>query len=78
MARSLGLGRLSVVDPVGRAWDRLPLWGKLLVLLALLALVIWYPSTLSRYWQSVLFFPVSILLALGNIVVGQAGLLDLG
>jgi branched-chain amino acid transport system permease protein len=44
-------------------------------------LVIWYPSTLTRYWQSVLFFPVGvyILLALGlNIVVGQTGLLDLG
>ena len=37
--------------------------------------------TLDPYWQSVLFFPVGIyiLLALGlNIVVGQAGLLDLG
>ena len=77
----LDLKRFSVVDRVGRAWDRLPLWGKLLVLLAILALVIWYPSTLSRYWQSVLFFPVGvyILLALGlNIVVGQTGMLDLG
>ena len=38
-------------------------------------------SRCSRYWQSVLFFPVGIyvLLALGlNIVVGAAGLLDLG
>jgi ABC-type branched-subunit amino acid transport system permease subunit len=77
----LDLKRFSVVDRVGRAWDRMPLWGKLLVLLAILAFVIWYPSTLSRYWQSVLFFPVGvyILLALGlNIVVGQTGMLDLG
>ena len=40
-----------------------------------------FPLTLDRYWQGVLFFPVGIfvLLALGlNIVVGQAGLLDLG
>src|SRR5262249_40587578 len=40
-----------------------------------------FPLTLSPYWQGVLFFPVGIyiLLALGlNIVVGQAGLLDLG
>ena len=47
----------------------------------LLAFVIWYPTTLDRYWQSVLFFPVGIyiLLALGlNIVVGHTGLLDLG
>ena len=40
-----------------------------------------FPTTLSTYWQSVLFSPVGlyVLLALGlNIVVGQAGLLDLG
>jgi branched-chain amino acid transport system permease protein len=40
-----------------------------------------YPATISRYWQSVLFYPVGVyvLLALGlNVVVGQAGLLDLG
>ena len=46
-----------------------------------LAFVILYPATLSQYWQSVLFFPVGVyvLLALGlNVVVGQAGLLDLG
>ncbi|MDQ4088719.1 MAG: branched-chain amino acid ABC transporter permease, partial [Actinomycetota bacterium] len=39
------------------------------------------PLGLDPYWQGVLFFPVGIyiLLALGlNIVVGQAGLLDLG
>jgi len=51
------------------------------VLLALLAFAILYPRTLSNYWQAVLFFPVGIyiVLALGlNIVVGFAGLLDLG
>jgi branched-chain amino acid transport system permease protein len=39
------------------------------------------PLAISPYWQGVLFFPVGVyvLLALGlNIVVGQAGLLDLG
>ncbi len=73
--------KFSLVEPVGRVWDRLPWWAKALVLLAILGLVIWYPTMLSRYWQSVLFFPVGvyILLALGlNIVVGQTGLLDLG
>ncbi len=75
------LPHLAIVEPLGRRWDRLPLWAKALVLLAILALVIWYPTTLTRYWQSVLFFPIGvyILLALGlNIVVGQTGLLDLG
>ena len=79
--RALNLGRLSVVDRIGRAWDRTPLWGKVLILLGVLAFVIWYPTTLTRYWQSVLFFPVGVyvLLALGlNIVVGQTGMLDLG
>jgi branched-chain amino acid transport system permease protein len=49
--------------------------------LALVAFALLYPLTLDRYWQSVLFFPVGlyVLLALGlNIVVGAAGLLDLG
>jgi branched-chain amino acid transport system permease protein len=75
------LPRIAVVDPVGRRWERLPWWGKALVLLAILAFVVWYPTTLDRYWQSVLFFPVGIyiLLALGlNVVVGLTGMLDLG
>ncbi|MDQ6696590.1 MAG: branched-chain amino acid ABC transporter ATP-binding protein/permease [Actinomycetota bacterium] len=79
--RMPSLKRFSIVEPVGRIWDRMPWWGKAIVLLVLLGLVIWYPTMLSRYWQSVLFFPVGvyILLALGlNIVVGQTGLLDLG
>ena len=52
-----------------------------LVGLGLLAFAALFPLGLSPYWQGVLFFPVGvyILLALGlNIVVGQAGLLDLG
>ena len=49
--------------------------------LGLLAVFVVLPLGLDPYWQGVLFFPVGvyILLALGlNIVVGQAGLLDLG
>ena len=75
------LRRISLVDPVARWWGRQPWWMQGLALLAVLAFAVLYPLTLSQYWQSVLFFPVGvyILLTLGlNIVVGQAGLLDLG
>ena len=77
----LHLPRLAVVEPVARRWERLPWWAKALVLAAVLAFVLWYPTTLTRYWQSVLFYPVGvyILLALGlNVVVGLTGMLDLG
>ncbi|HEX7166327.1 MAG TPA: branched-chain amino acid ABC transporter ATP-binding protein/permease, partial [Acidimicrobiales bacterium] len=73
--------RVSIVDPVARWWARQPWTVKAFVFLATLAFAIGYPQTISKYWQSVLFSPVGIyiLLALGlNIVVGQAGLLDLG
>ena len=73
--------RVSLVDPVGRWWSRQPTWVKALACLAALAFAILYPTTLSTYWQSVLFFPVGlyVVLALGlNIVVGAAGMLDLG
>ena len=73
--------RLSIIEPLDRLWRRLPLWGQALVVLAVAAFVILYPRTLSSYWQQVLFFPVGVfaLLALGlNVVVGAAGLLDLG
>ncbi|MCU1448621.1 MAG: transporter, ATP-binding protein [Acidimicrobiales bacterium] len=73
--------RISVVEPVSNWWARLPVWAKALVLAGLLVLAIVYPRHLTTYWQSVLFFPVGvyIVLALGlNIVVGAAGLLDLG
>ena len=78
---SIRVPKLRVVEPVGRAWDRLPWWGKSIVFIAILALAWWYPTTLERNWQSILFFPVGvyILLALGlNVVVGLTGLLDLG
>jgi branched-chain amino acid transport system permease protein len=70
-----------VIDTVSRPWRGAPWWAKALVLSVLLALVVWIPTTLSQYWQSVLFFPVGvyILLALGlNVVVGLTGMLDLG
>jgi branched-chain amino acid transport system permease protein len=77
----LRLPKISIVDPLARRWEQLPRWGKAIVLLGVLAFSIWYPSTLERYWQSVLFYPVGvyIVLALGlNVVVGLTGMLDLG
>jgi branched-chain amino acid transport system permease protein len=75
------LRRYSPTAAFRRWWGPQPLWVKSAIYLALLAFAVWYPRTLELKWQSVLFFPVAIyiLLALGlNIVVGQAGLLDLG
>ncbi|HZC72141.1 MAG TPA: branched-chain amino acid ABC transporter permease [Jatrophihabitans sp.] len=54
--------------------------AKALILLALV-LAIFYPPMLSPFWQNVLVSEVSVylLLAVGlNVVVGWAGLLDLG
>ncbi len=72
---------MTLQERAGTAWDRAPrparLAGAAAAALALVAI----PPTLSPYSQSVLFFPVGIfvLLALGlNVVVGLAGLLDLG
>ncbi|MDQ3678944.1 MAG: branched-chain amino acid ABC transporter permease, partial [Actinomycetota bacterium] len=73
--------RVSVAEPVARWWARLPSGAKALMGSAALALAVLLPLTLSSYWQGVLFFPVGVfvLLALGlNVVVGAAGLLDLG
>ena len=73
--------RFAVADRVARWWARQPAWTKRGVSLAALALAILIPLLLSPTWQAVLFSPVGIyvLLALGlNVVVGQAGLLDLG
>jgi branched-chain amino acid transport system permease protein len=75
------LRRVSPVELVGGWWAKQNTFVKIDVVVALLAFAVLYPRTLSLHWQSVLFFPVGlyILLALGlNIVVGQAGLLDLG
>ncbi|MEO6120765.1 MAG: branched-chain amino acid ABC transporter permease, partial [Acidimicrobiales bacterium] len=80
MTRS-GLRRVTLVEPVARWWQGLPTWARALGCVAALAMAVAVPPGLSPFWQSVLFFPVAIyvLLALGlNIVVGAAGLLDLG
>ena len=76
------LPKLQIVEPVGRTLGPAALVGQVArVHRDRCALAWWYPTTLDRNWQSVLFFPVGvyILLALGlNVVVGLTGLLDLG
>src|SRR5205814_2635938 len=76
-----GMRRVQVVEPIARRWASLPRWARGVGMLAALVFAALFPLTLTTYWQSVLFSPVGVyvLLALGlDIVVGQAGLLDLG
>ncbi|MEV6621066.1 branched-chain amino acid ABC transporter permease [Amycolatopsis sp. NPDC051106] len=76
------------IDGMRDWWADAPHWQRYGVYLALIVLVLilpapWIGSFMSPYsdWTTVLIFPVGtyILLAVGlNIVVGHAGLLDLG
>jgi branched-chain amino acid transport system permease protein len=78
----------DIVGPVGRWWSGLANWQKWAFrLLALVVALIAPANAVGRImapasdWKTILFNPIGIyiLLALGlNIVVGQAGLLDLG
>ena len=73
--------RIAVIEPASRWWARQSKAVQAAVIVAAAAFAIFYPLTLSTGTQSILFFPVGlyVLLALGlNIVVGAAGLLDLG
>ncbi|MBX6168681.1 MAG: branched-chain amino acid ABC transporter permease [Thermobispora bispora] len=75
-------------DRVRDWWATAPGWARWCVygLLILLAIIAPHPAigsfmTPESHWQSVLFSPIGtfVLLAIGlNVVVGQAGLLDLG
>jgi branched-chain amino acid transport system permease protein len=74
-------GRVAVAEPVSRWWRRQPRLVQLGIGFLALLVAILVPLGLEPQWQGVLFFPVGVyvLLALGlNVVVGQAGLLDLG
>jgi branched-chain amino acid transport system permease protein len=78
----------DVLGITGSWWDRVPTYGRYVVYLLLIVAAFLLPSnsigsfmTPESDWGSVLFYPVGIyvLLAIGlNVVVGQAGLLDLG
>jgi len=73
--------RVSLADRVARWWAEQTLAVKAGVCLLTLTAAVVLPLGLSPTWQAVLFYPVGVyvVLALGlNVVVGQAGLLDLG
>ncbi len=82
------MARFEVIAPVAERWDRLPRAVRALALLALLVMLVILPhlkipvlNTPDSDFATVLFYPVGIyvLVALGlNVVVGEAGLLDLG
>jgi branched-chain amino acid transport system permease protein len=85
--RAKGAGRgnplAPAIAPITAVRDRMTSQPLLRygVYAAILAFAIFYPQTLSPFWQRVLVDQIGIyvLLALGlNIVVGLAGLLDLG
>src|SRR3954452_1254242 len=76
-------------EQMGDRWRALPSYARWLGYLAMVMLALSLPNiphladimTPGSSWQRVLFYPISIyiLLALGlNVVVGYAGLLDLG
>ncbi|GLZ03699.1 branched-chain amino acid ABC transporter permease [Actinomadura sp. NBRC 104412] len=78
----------QMTDTASRKWATLPPAGRWTVYLLLIVGAVLLPSSAvgevmspSSDWSALLFFPIGgyILLAIGlNVVVGQAGLLDLG
>ena len=76
------------LERIRELWATAPRWARWVVYLALIVAALLLPSqsigsfmTPQSDWATVLFYPIGIyiLLALGlNVVVGQAGLLDLG
>jgi ABC-type branched-subunit amino acid transport system permease subunit len=70
--------RTGLTGAVGRAWERLPAWGRLVVLIGPFAIFpfVTNEGNLFRYGLITIIYA---LLAMGlNVVVGFAGLLDLG
>jgi branched-chain amino acid transport system permease protein len=79
VAPALRKPRAQLSELTSRAMG--PRWAKPVLYLAILAFAIWYPRTFSSAAQNALVSDVAIyaLLGLGlNVVVGFAGLLDLG
>ncbi|MFD1831927.1 branched-chain amino acid ABC transporter permease [Streptomyces desertarenae] len=82
-ARAVGGARQAASGPLAAARSRWESDGRVRagVLTALLALAVFGPLGVERYWQQVLVDQIAIfvLLAIGlNVVIGWAGLLDLG
>ncbi|MEU4832112.1 branched-chain amino acid ABC transporter permease [Streptosporangium sp. NPDC023615] len=81
-----GLGNFG--DAMHERWLKTPGWQRWILYVALIIGALLLPSeslapVMSPYtdWASILFFPIGtyVVLAIGlNVVVGQAGLLDLG
>ncbi|HEX4015146.1 MAG TPA: branched-chain amino acid ABC transporter permease [Frankiaceae bacterium] len=83
LGRSLAPAMRGARSQVSSVTDRAlrPRWARPLLYLVLLGIAIWYPRTISAAGQQSLVNDVAIyaLLGLGlNVVVGFAGLLDLG
>lgn len=87
--RGIRLPWVSTFEAIGVRWRRLPTWGRWVGYLLMILFALSLPSipglgdimTPGSSWERVLFYPIGIyiLLALGlNVVVGYAGLLDLG
>jgi branched-chain amino acid transport system permease protein len=82
------MARFELVAPVAERWDRLPRAVRWAVTIGLLVFLIILPhlkipilNTPDSDFPTALFYPIGIyvLVALGlNVVVGEAGLLDLG
>lgn len=82
------MARIDLITPVAEGWAKLPRAVRAVALVALLGFLVFLPhldipilNTPDSNFASVLFYPVGIyvLVALGlNVVVGEAGLLDLG
>lgn len=87
--RGISLPWTKSFEALGRRWQSLPTWGRWTGYLVMLLVALSLPNipglgdimTPGSSWERVLFYPIGIyiLLALGlNVVVGYAGLLDLG
>ncbi|HSS10346.1 MAG TPA: hypothetical protein VLL25_10695, partial [Acidimicrobiales bacterium] len=82
------MARVEIIGPISSGWQRLPRVVRWAATVGFLAFMVILPNlkipilnTPDSDFATVLFFPIGIyvLIALGlNVVVGEAGLLDLG
>ena len=78
--RGARIRRNPFTGRIGAWYAALPVWAKGLIVLGAVVVAVVAPISLEERWRAVLFLAgIYIVLALGlNIVVGAAGLLDLG